>query len=70
LDEAGNIASYGQLPVQAVAEGPIQIAGPSLMTAEGGMTGLYLKTTGERGPARLTLTSPGLESLSLDFIVS
>ena len=49
---------------------PLALAGPSLITAEGGMTGIYVKTTGETGRGRVILSSPDLEPVSIELIVS
>jgi beta-galactosidase len=68
-DLLGNPAVYAQLPIEASAEGPIEIAGPSLMTAEGGSTGLYVRTTGEKGEGTLTLSAPGLAPVQISFLV-
>ena len=68
-DLLGNPAVYAQLPIEASAEGPIEIAGPSLMTAEGGATGLYVRTTGEKGEGTLTLSAPGLAPVQISFLV-
>ena len=64
-----NRAVYAQLPIHAETEGPIALAGPADMTAEGGSTGLYIKTTGERGSASLTLSAPGLKPVTISFAV-
>ena len=55
LDENGNIAPYAQLPVTIKVSGPCEIAGPSVVTAEGGMCGTYIRTTGEEGTAVIEL---------------
>ncbi len=68
-DENGNIASYAQLPVSFSVEGPIEIAGPSVSTLEGGMGGLYLRTTGLTGSATLTVSSPATEPLTIQFTI-
>lgn len=70
LDDMGNVASYAQLPLQIETEGPLALAGPALITAEGGMTGLYVKTVGETGAGRVKLSGPGLEPVGIDLIVS
>ena len=70
LDDAGNVASYAQLPIEISPEGPLVLAGPALITAEGGMSGTYVKTTGEKGKALLRLSSPGLETVTVEFIIS
>ena len=69
LDGHGNIAPYAQAPINITLEGSLELIGPNVVTAEGGMTGLYVKTTGQTGPAKLTLSSPGLAPITLYFSV-
>ena len=70
LDENGNVAPYAQLPVQFTLEGDAQLAGPRVATAEGGMTGTYVKTTGKPGEARLTIHTEQTEDVTLIFKIS
>ena len=67
LDENGNVAPYAQLPLQYTLEGPAQLVGPGIQTAEGGMGGTYLRTVGAAGQAKLTVCAPGCESVSVVF---
>ena len=69
LDGNGNIAPYAQNPVKFTVEGPLELVGPDLATAEGGMTGTYVKTNLQKGFAKLTVSCPGLESVTVDFQV-
>ena len=69
LDGNGNIAPYAQNPVQFRLEGPLELVGPEVAAAEGGMTGTYVKTNFHKGAARLTVSSPGLESATIEFTV-
>jgi len=69
LDGNGNIAPYAQLPVKFTVEGPLKLVGPEVACAEGGMTGTFVKTNFHKGPAQLTVSSPGLESVTVDFTV-
>ena len=69
LDEWGNAASYAQLPVHFEVLGPLKLAGPAWATAEGGMTGCYVKTIGLAGDAELKISVPGLEPVILKFEV-
>ncbi len=69
LDEYGNIAPYAQLPVQWKLEGCLELAGPHVTTAEGGMCGTYLRTTEKSGTARLTVSAEGLDDVTVDFQV-
>lgn len=67
LDENGNVAPYAQLPVQFALEGDAELVGPAVATAEGGMTGTYIKTTGKPGEARLTISTGQTEPVTVLF---
>ena len=69
VDGNGNIAPYAQNPVQFKLEGALELVGPEIATAEGGMTGTYVKTKLHKGSAKLTVSSPGLESVTVEFTV-
>ena len=69
LDEYGNIAPYAQLPVKLTVEGDAMLVGPDVVTAEGGMCGTYIRTTGETGNATLTVSAPGLAEQSVVFTI-
>ena len=68
-DGNGNTVSYAQLPVQLQLEGAAQLVGPGVVTAEGGMCGTYLRTTGETGAAKLTVSAHGLKPVTVEFTV-
>jgi len=70
LDEHGNVAPYAQLPVRFALEGAAELVGPSVVTAEGGMTGTYVKTAGKAGEARLTIATDQTEPAVLIFKIS
>ena len=67
LDENGNVAPYAQLPVILTLEGPCQLVGPNVVTAEGGMTGAYVKTVGKTGEAKLTISTAQTEPVTIGF---
>ena len=69
LDGNGNPAPYAQNPVAFRVEGPLELVGPEMAAAEGGMTGTYVKTKLQKGKAKLIVSCPGLESVSVEFIV-
>ena len=69
LDGNGNVAPYAQLPVMLTLEGAAQLVGPAAVTAEGGMCGTYIRTTGETGIAKLTVSAHGLEPVTVEFTV-
>ena len=70
VDEFGNVAPYAQLPVIFSMEGPAELVGPKAVTAEGGMCGTYIRTTGKTGTARLTIATAQTEVVFLEFQVS
>jgi beta-galactosidase len=57
LDEYDNLCSYVQLPVSIHIEGPFELIGPSLITAEGGMCGTYIRTIGKHGKGRIVFSA-------------
>ena len=69
LDEFGNIAPYAQLSVKLQLEGCGELVGPDAVTAEGGMTGTYIRTTGETGDAVLTVSTAQTEPVRVHFTV-
>ena len=69
LDEFGNPAPYAQLPLELKLEGDALLVGPRIVTAEGGMCGTYLRTVGKAGKAVLTVSTPGLEPVTVEFTI-
>ena len=69
LDEFGNVAPYAQLPLRISKRGPVEILGPELLTAEGGMCGSYIRTVGRRGKASVTVSCGQTESVTVEFSV-
>ena len=69
LDGHGNIAPYAQLPVKLETEGVLELAGPDTVTAEGGMCGTYVRTTGQAGEALLTVSAGELPPVTVAFTV-
>ena len=70
LDEFGNVAPYAQLPVRLKLEGAAELVGPDVVTAEGGMCGTYIRTTGESGSAKLAVSADGLTTVTIGFTVN
>ena len=69
LDENDNLLYFDQEPLRIKTEGPIECIGPELVGLEGGMTGLYIKSTGEAGEARVTVSAEGCESITIPIHV-
>ena len=67
LDQHGNLAPYAQLPVKLQLEGEAKLVGPDTVTAEGGMTGTYIMTTGKPGKALLTVTTGQTDPVQIEF---
>ena len=70
LDSNDNTAVYAQLPVSFRTEGELELVGPGIAAAEGGMTGTYVRTTGRAGSGTLTVEVQGLEPVIVRFNVS
>ena len=68
-DEFGNVTPYAQLPVSFRLEGDAALVGPETATAEGGMCGTYVRTLGRFGAARLTVSAPQTEPVTVEFTV-
>ena len=69
LDEWDCVASYAQLPLRFVVDGNVALLGPDTATAEGGMCGTYVRTTGRTGPGILVISAPGMEDVTVEFAV-
>ena len=68
LDEFNNPAPYAQLPISIKTSGSIENAGYSLLTLEGGMGGVIIKTNGGIGKGVLSLSSE-LGQMDVEFEV-
>lgn len=68
LDHQNNVASYAQLPVTITVSGALQLIGGSVVTAEGGMCGTYVRTT-QPGSAEVTVSAPGMEPVQVKFTI-
>ena len=69
LDEFGNPAPYAQIPVKFTLEGDAELVGPDVTCAEGGMTGTYIRTNGQFGEAKLTVSTAQTEKAEVIFTV-
>lgn len=69
LDEFGNVTPYAQLPVKLRLEGNAELVGPDVVTAEGGMCGTFIRTTGEPGEAALTISTEQTKPVTLHFSI-
>ncbi len=69
VDENENLLPYYQEPIRIEVEGPITVIGGDIISLKGGMGGLYIKTTGEKGNAKVRLTNPQIETIEITFEV-
>jgi beta-galactosidase len=66
-DGRGGRLWYFSEPVILSTEGPIELVGPRLTAFRGGSAGTYVKTTGEKGRARLTVRCAVTDDVAIDF---
>ena len=69
LDDLNNLVSYAQDPVQITTTGPVELIGPSCITLEGGMSGTYVRTTGQTGKASITFHSAVTDDVVIPLII-
>lgn len=70
LDDYGNQVSFFNEPVSFETEGPIEIIGEPVIGFKGGMAGVYVKTTGQSGAAKLTVRNTQCEAVTISFNVN
>ena len=68
-DLRGNALPFYNDAVTFETEGPIAIIGPKTTVLRGGMGGTMVKTTGERGNAKLIIRAEGAEPAEIAFTV-
>ncbi len=69
VDENENLIPYFQEPLRIEVEGPVKLIGEEIISLKGGMGGLYIKTIGERGTAKLRLSNPQVPAVEIEFEV-
>ena len=57
-DENGNVLSFYNKPAVIETSGPVEILGPALADINGGMGGVYIRSTGISGKASVKITLP------------
>ena len=70
VDENGNLLPYSSEAIKLTAEGPIEIIGPDIFSLRGGMAGFYVKTTGEKGGAKVKISCPRVEDQIIEFEIN
>ncbi|MBR6513030.1 MAG: glycoside hydrolase family 2 protein, partial [Clostridia bacterium] len=69
LSDFDNLLNYYDEPVTFSTEGPIELIGPNTVPLRGGMAGTYVKTTGEKGSAKLIIESDRTGKQEIEFTV-
>ena len=69
-DENGNTVPYAQLPVHLSVAGAAELVGPDTVTAEGGMTGCYVKSAGRSGTATVRVSTDQTEPVTVYFEIN
>jgi beta-galactosidase len=69
MDGNGNRLWYYGEPVLLFTEGPIEIIGPRCVSLRGGASGTYVKTTGDKGRARLIVRGASAHEVTEEFTV-
>ena len=70
IDENGNLLPYSNEAIKLTAEGPIEFIGPDILSLRGGMAGFYVKTSGEKGEAKVKISCPRVEDILIDFKIN
>lgn len=69
VDENGNTLTFCSEPLRISVSGPVEIIGADVVALRGGMSGVYIKTTGGSGSATVTVDGGSLGSVSVDLNV-
>mgnify|MGYP002854788557 CR=1 FL=1 len=69
-DEYQNLLPFFSEAVRLTVEGPIEVVGPDVVPMRGGMCGTYIRTTGDSGEAKLTLTCEGTSPVTIEFSIN
>ena len=69
IDDIGNLAPYYQEALKVEVEGPLQLIGPDVISLKGGMGGLYVKSIGEAGTAKLRIGNAQLGFVEIELQV-
>ena len=70
IDENGNLLPYSNEAIKVTAEGALEFIGPDIFSLRGGMAGFYVKTTGEKGKAKVKISCPRVEDKIIEFEIT
>ena len=70
-DEYQNVLPFFSENLNIETSGPIEVIGPKeSIPFRGGMTGLYIKTVGSEGSAKVILSVEGAQKVEVEFSVT
>lgn len=69
VDEYGNQLFYSNEPLAIELSGPIELIGPKAVPLRGGVSGVYIRTTGSSGAASVTISSETFAPVTIDLQV-
>ncbi len=69
VDEHDNVLPFFTEAVSVETEGPVRVIGPAVHVLRGGMTGIYVRSEGQEGAAKIRLTCAGCEPVELTLKV-
>ena len=69
VDQNNNQLYFFNRPVHFNIEGPFEIIGPTTVSPLGGATGVYIKSIGEDGDGKLTISCDGIETVQIGLSV-
>ena len=70
VDENGNLLPYSNEAIKITSDGPVEFIGPDILSLRGGMAGFYVKTTGEKGKAKVKISCSRVEDIFIDFEIN
>ncbi len=69
-DENNNTLYFCNDPIVVKTEGPVEVIGPGVVGLQGGMTGVYLKSLGTEGIAKVIISAEDAEDVILEIPVN
>lgn len=67
IDENENLLPYSNEAIRITIDGSLEIIGDDMISLRGGMGAFYVKTTGEKGKARIKISCPRLDEQYIEF---
>ena len=68
-DEHDQLLQFSHTPIAIKVEGPIRLVGPALVSLSGGAVGIYVRSFGRKGKAKVIVESPELGTQSIGLRV-